>query len=582
MKKQIVAFLSVFCLFCGGKVFSQCIVSSSKLKAPKTYQSIEEMKKDYKTLEKASKSVELEIRIPIGSPIRNTITAIFSEVFHEKSFEGLYNDYFSSSDDLPERIKFADEQKKDICLYLIHDKSISQNYLLSDVTGLLSKQEYYQQMKEKMEEEIDSNYSSGYGSVTNSERDAIIAQINTLKTEYNEKINLMFKEAREKNEKLPEDCQNKARENESNKEWASALANYYYGSYYGFKIPAEIDTLTTEYTRKRNKIICKINNIKTTVRWDKELNREIIVPDSKVPYTKIELEYEKSAMLDKYNELANIIKSGIPGPGEYSAFALHDGWKKLLMNAEQVGTEYSRYKFEIGKLKQKEIDYSKHTATYSATITLKDSVFYENIIKIIKEGYAKAWRKDWKDLPKPNHWPIVSASGANSNSNLVNGVAVYRSSVARYRHDIEDQIENYTSEKVDITSGVYNAFACEKGGDGAILETTLYDLQFVIVDEKGKELVKPKRELMMIKDSRRFTNGMFENSVEIPEITPDVMDKIDSGKASIKLINVYLEYGTYNKIDDSIATTGNQRAFMKNFPEIKLSLDKVDFKYMKE
>jgi hypothetical protein len=130
-----------------------------------------------------------------------------------------------------------------------------------------------------------------------------------------------------------------------------------------------------------------------------------------------------------YTELAETIKNGNPGKGKFNDFVLHDEWKNLLINAEKFGTEYGRYAFTIGKLKKGALDYAKKTATYTAEIKYSESERYKNVIEVIDAGYTKAYKNDWKDLPVPSYWPEISVSGLNSKANLVDGVAVYRTSV---------------------------------------------------------------------------------------------------------------------------------------------------------
>ena len=59
------------------------------------------------------------------------------------------------------------------------------------------------------------------------------------------------------------------------------------------------------------------------------------------------------------------------------------------------------------------------------------------------------------------------------------------------------------------------------------------------------------------------------------------MEKIDNGTAKINLLKVYLEYGNYNKADDTFVTTGNERSFIKNLPELEIPLKNVEVKYEK-
>lgn len=301
-----------------------------------------------------------------------------------------------------------------------------------------------------------------------------------------------------------------------------------------------------------------------------------------------------SAATEKYNELSNLIRNGLPGYGTYNDFQLHDAWKELLIDAEKYGTEYGKYKFIIGKLEQEKLDYSTRTATYSATIEFEESARYENVIKVIKDGYAKAYKEDWKDLPAPINWSgDDSVSGHQTSSNLVNGVAVYRSSLK----------PNFTDEEImllalsahygnDISAagntGVYNAFAHARAGGKKFkynlssegwFETLLYDLKLNIVDDNGNELIKPKRYLPIVAFGTSSGKTEWKNEIEFEGIPQSVMEKIDSGNAHINLVAIYLEYGQYSESDDTVtsSSTASTRNFIKNFPEIKLSLDKIEY-----
>ena len=89
---------------------------------------------------------------------------------------------------------------------------------------------------------------------------------------------------------------------------------------------------------------------------------------------------------------------------------------------------------------------------------------------------------------------------------------------------------------------------------------TLIDCKFNIIDENGKELVKPVR-CLLGRQPKVLFNG----------ITPEIMNLIDNGKAFINPVGCYLQYGKYNsKLDDA------ERSFIKNLPEVQLPLETAD------
>lgn len=305
-----------------------------------------------------------------------------------------------------------------------------------------------------------------------------------------------------------------------------------------------------------------------------------------------------STATEKYNELSNLIKNGQPGYGTYNDFQLHDAWKELLIDAEKYGTEYGKYKFTIGKLEQEKLDYSTRTATYSASIEFKESKRYENVIKVIKDGYAKAYKEDWKDLPAPINWPDNdSVSGHQAASNLIDGVAVYRSSLKPNFTDDEMMFlaaSAYYGNDISAAgnTGVYNAFAHARAGGKKFkynlssegwFETLLYDLKLNIVDDNGNELVKPNRYLPINAFGNSSDKIEWKNKIEFEGIPQSVMEKIDSGNAHVNLVAIYLEYGQYSESDDTVtgSSTASTRNFIKNFPEIKLSLDKIEYEIQK-
>ena len=250
----------------------------------------------------------------------------------------------------------------------------------------------------------------------------------------------------------------------------------------------------------------------------------------------------KTEAVNGYNNLKEVILAGNPGFGTYNAFSLHDEWKKLLIDAEKYGCSFMPYEVIVGDLVRRDLDYTTKTASYWAEISYEYSNRYNSIIAVIAVGYKKAYKYDWKDLP--SEWPYYSASYNNDEVYNVNGAYIYRFPGV-YHGD-------YSGEN-GLT--YHNAFA--KQWD----DYTLVDCKFNIVDENGKELVKPKRYLL----------GK-EGDIKYEGITPEIMDLIDNGKAFLNPVACYLEYGKYNKEDDK-----GGRSFIKNFPEIQLPMDTAEF-----
>lgn len=366
-------------------------------------------------------------------------------------------------------------------------------------------------------------------------------------------------------------------------------------------------TLSSLFTESYNQLVEKAKSYESKKEWAYALGAWYDA--AKTAYENGETEATVE-IFEKYQDLKTLIESGNPGIGKFGVFEMHDEWKRLLMNAEKYATEYGRYAFTIGDLSRKSVDMKARTATYSATIEIADSDRYTEIIGTVRSGYNTAWNKDWNDVPNPDYWPEISVSGLNSKSNLVNGVAIYRTSIVERGHTNINIVYAYAMsglqppKKINIMesavgkkyqTAIYNAFACTRGGGAeftlnglqCFVMSTLYDLKFDIIDENGAELVKPKRKLIDYGLGFSYYNkdlGIYqdeyttsnESTFDISGITESVMKKIDSGKAKINLMNAYLEYGVYNKSDDTVATTGNTRAFMKSFPELEIPIEKSE------
>ncbi|MBO6219948.1 MAG: hypothetical protein J6N81_10360 [Treponema sp.] len=559
MKKNIILFAVIFCLFSGVKAFSQCIVSGGNLKKPIEYTTIEAIQKDAKKLLKAARKGELEMKFPVGSSFRN-----------ERDFERIFNNLRIWYNTSSECIDLSNEKQVDICIriYLMRDGEYPE-LGIKEVTGLLSSDEL-----RYIEE---ANRTAGYGYVTDKKRDELIAKITALKTEYDEKILKVITEEDQTKKQIEsqewyKNLVDKAKSYETKKEFAYALYWYKQADDELFsKIDLEgkeklLSELFSEYKAKRNDIITAA---KISFYGNGNDNQ----------YKKIELKNVKTAgqAAGKYDELKSLIEAGNPGKGEFNEFALYDEWKNLLMNAEKFGTEYGRYTFTISQLKKGELDYKTKTATYTCEIKKQVSDVYESIISVIKAGYKKAYKSDWKDLPSPKDWPLFSVSGIFSNKDFVNGVAVYRQD--------KDICNSFACD----FAGKNSTFKSNYGVSGYINDyATLYDLKVNVIDEDGKELIKPMRVLIEGIEEATTVDGYImgrldaETTLTYTGVPQPIMEKIDSGKAHVNILNMYLQYGTYSAEVDTFKKTGDKRSFIKNLKEIEIPLEKVKWSVQKE
>ena len=245
----------------------------------------------------------------------------------------------------------------------------------------------------------------------------------------------------------------------------------------------------------------------------------------------------KSEAVKGYNLLKAAILSGNPGLGTYDEFTIFEEWKKILIDAEKYGCSFNPYLVQVGELIKGKLDYQTKTATYSAQIKAYRSYRYKHTLEIIEKGYKKAYKYDWDKLPA--EWPIYSVSYNNDGIYNVDGACVFR----------VDKYDNYHKKTIQYA---YNPFA----GDDAFV-----DCKFNIVDENGKELIKSKRCLLGV-----------EKYIEFNGIPSQIMNLIDNKKAFLNPVACYLEYGKYNKYDD----TGG-RSFIKNLPEIELPMNTAEF-----
>ena len=271
----------------------------------------------------------------------------------------------------------------------------------------------------------------------------------------------------------------------------------------------------------------------------------------------------KTDALNGYLALSEAIKSGNPGLGKYNAFSVHDEWKKLLIDAEKLGSSICKFALRLGKLEQGDLDYKTHTASYKSKVQVEISDRYAKTVAVVEEGYKAAYKSDWNDLPKPENWPLYSVSSAKNAVYDVNGAKIL---------EVPSRWKNNPSD-------YYNAFAVFSWDDSFYdfkkypasgmhpASRSLYDYKCNIVDENGNELVKGKRWLLSCKEKDEGKLSAVE--IVLDGVPPAVMELLDSGKAFINPVAVYLEYGKYNYDDDK-----GKRTFIKNFPEVQLDMSK--------
>lgn len=268
----------------------------------------------------------------------------------------------------------------------------------------------------------------------------------------------------------------------------------------------------------------------------------------------------KQEACEGYVELQSAIETGNPGKGKFNAFSLHDEWKKIIIDAEKYGSSICKYDITIGPLIQGELDYATKTASYTASVEKMVGDRYRKTIEVVKTGYDKAYKEDWSsDLPKD--WPHYSVSSKKNAIYNVDGALIFECKyTGRYGWPIDDFLNAFeVDEHIEVRkySDLLDMYY------GADRNIGLYDFKFTIADESGKDLIK----------GNRFLLGR-EKEIKITGVPPEVIDLLDNGKASLKPVAVYLEYGKYDEKEDK---GDESRSFIKKFPEAEVNINNVVF-----
>ena len=286
----------------------------------------------------------------------------------------------------------------------------------------------------------------------------------------------------------------------------------------------------------------------------------------------------KQEAYEGYKKLTDAIEAGNPGLGKFNDFTLHDEWKKLLMESEVFFSSFNPNKLTVHELKRGDLDYKTKTATYTARIDFELSDRYLKILPIIADGYESARKDDWTDLPK--EWPRYSVSNKSED----NGAKIIF-------------LEKWGKEKRNINPFVFVDCRPSKAerneyrwfntpySSAYELEEIPYVYNFIIVDEKGKELIKSNCSGRILRHfdsdtsihSKIFPANMaadpatywfsWQSTISFSGITPDIMILIDEGKAFVSPTSCYLEYGQYSS--DYWGAVKPEKVFQVKLPKEK-------------
>lgn len=625
------------------KSFSQCIVSGEKLKgSPRTYQTLEKLQKDKNLFIKAGKKGTVTLEIPTGSNFRNvkSIIVIFTEIFEpwddNNSRSSWHERQYSLGRSLDKRLKYSKNSPIKVNFKYINNNvytglEYSVGFYYEEISGLMTleefekleredkaKLEFEKQKLAELEKEKESNNRKGYGFITNGDREKIISEIEKGQEEWKKLLKDSHDKWIQKRETELEPEIKKANEQAVKK-------NYVYALYSLRKV---LDALK-ENSPEEDEIV---QNWNTTLK-DYVLGLNIDAGNftesdyEKSPYSKYQLKVGKAdASTSKYMEILSAIKSGNPWLGDFDDFSRYDGWKDLLANAEKFFSEYPPIFIHIYKLKKKSADMKSKTYTYKIDVSNHPSGFYSDFLSCVKTGLSKVRTADWSEIPE--NWPELSIFDDHTVSSELLGkpyknrktflirdipmVETYYSLAELEKalqsgfKDERDKIHQvheaakqadlyymydsayYQGRKLgteqEISKLYANAEKLEKQlnseitkmrNTGATQGTTglqpacffeqgLYDIKLNLIDENGK---------ILLQGGRKLLNDNWE--YEFSGISSEIAKLIEDKKVKIEIDSLYLNYGAF----ESKAYSTENRAFVKNLPDVKIDLKKVEIEY---
>lgn len=104
---------------------------------------------------------------------------------------------------------------------------------------------------------------------------------------------------------------------------------------------------------------------------------------------------ERINAYEGYSGIAEQIKKGKPGFGEFNAFSHLEQWEALLDEFEAYSKEIIIVYPVYGKLEKKSVDYDTRNINYSAKIEFRYSNKYLELLKIILSGLDNGAKKEW-------------------------------------------------------------------------------------------------------------------------------------------------------------------------------------------
>lgn len=339
-------------------------------------------------------------------------------------------------------------------------------------------------------------------------------------------------------------------------------------------------------------------------------------------YDAIKIANDSDTARQKFGQLSDCIKNGNPGYGSFNDFTLHDEWVNLIKNAEKYFTETFPYSITFDSLESSSINYEKKTANYKLSLEVKNSSFYDNALEILRTGYQKARRTDWKDLESDykSLWFISDGFAmilhSSWDGSLTSSLDFYRKSVYSTKQEKINKVSEYPilqkeatsvyqKEKIALAylsapivplykslSRISGISVCEVPAFAACFSETMttyngqdysvplavpyfkkgkqtcYDLKLGIYDETGKLVIEGTRQTICTDNSSYFFNTIPQSKLAVLDTDYD-----------IKIIGIWLNYGLYDitLLTDDDIKNDTIRGIVKPLPDIKIKTKNVEF-----
>lgn len=266
-------------------------------------------------------------------------------------------------------------------------------------------------------------------------------------------------------------------------------------------------------------------DIGKTSEAEKDWLKALLAYISAINYS---IDYDEAVIAYKaYYALAEIIKSGTPGRGNFDTFTNYAEWKKLLISAETYGNDFFPYELYFGSFQKANVNMEKKTADYYVTVSFTPNLLYQKTIGVISEGYTKADKQGWNDLPKD--FPTTPITKEAIFSEIKNNSYI-KGKVIPFA---------YTSPTMDEKVGLKN------------LKIIPYEGVFTITDVNGNVYAESKPYIIGTRDKSVgkneldyiFGNDGYGGILKFSEVPEAGIKLIESGNAIISIKSLNLIYG---------------------------------------